>query len=145
MSTRTPARTTFCVALILLVMAAAACAWAIFTSGSVTQNDDPPAIPCIDTLIPLADSPSWVLVDLVMPDGDNYEDAYVLITTPPPLNPPDTFYAPLLTVLDPSGRYSDHKFILLDEELVELVEIEIGELLEDWSPWEEYFFNLNDH
>lgn len=133
------------IAVLLLVLAVAACAWAIFTSGAVTNDDTvpdalPPGHPALS--LPSTDT---VLVSVLMPDGDGFEDRSLLLTTPETVDPPDTLWGPVLTVLNPAGRYNTYMALLLDEELVELVEIEVGELLEDWSPWAAYSFLVSPH
>jgi hypothetical protein len=142
---RTPVGTALEIALILVLAALAACAWEIFTSGHIENDADATPVCVPDSVLLLDNEPIPVLVEDLMTDQESYENDGILITTPESIFPPDTFYAPVPVVLDTAGRYTTFAFLLLDEELIELVEIEIGELLEDWSPWEEYYFLTSSH
>ena len=76
MRPRTPVRFSFCIAVLILACAVAACAWAIFTSGAVTHDDTPPPVPIPDTLAAAA-------IDTTPPDSL----APVPLDTIPPENP----------------------------------------------------------
>lgn len=62
MRPRTPVRFSFCIAILILACAVAACAWAIFTSGAVTHDDTPPPVLIPDSLVPAS-------IDTLAPDS----------------------------------------------------------------------------
>jgi hypothetical protein len=74
--THTKAATTFSIAVVLLLAALAACAWAIFTSGAVTHGDAPPPVLVPDSLVP-------AILDTTPADSTNLDTLDTIPTEEP--------------------------------------------------------------
>jgi len=104
----------------------------------ITMNDRDEKLSARDSV------PVNVRVGDVLPDGTGYENGGILVRTPRSVIPVEQFYAPVPDVLT-RPQYTYHRFQLMDEELVELVEIEVGELLDDEGPWLDHYFIMMFH